>query len=86
MPRTKETKLKDHNQPWAIVGRHFICGIFCNTEITDLPSVIVYPIVSLWSQSQTHLAFAWSFLDIYVFDLRGFLTAIVMLINDTFEQ
>lgn len=78
--------LKDHSQPWAIAGSQFICGIFCNTEVTDLLSIIVCLIVSLQSQGETYLAFAWSFLDIFVFDLHGYMGVIVMLtVNDTFK-
>ena len=50
------------------------------TEITDLRSVIACLILSLRSQTQIHLAFVWSFLDIHLFDLRGYLAAIAMLI------
>lgn len=48
--------------------------------------VIVCLIVSLQSQGETYLAFAWSFLDIFVFDLHGYMGVIVMLtVNDTFK-
>ena len=52
---------------------------FLNIEIMDLLSIIIYPYDL---KVKPTIAFAWSFLDIYVFHFHGYpdyLNAIVML-------